>query len=157
MARSGRRCVRLGDQPVEQTPDFRQMAEYFGDPDHGQIPRVHHGVASRGSHAVPARSKDFERRVAAAERPDELRAVHFAGGLSGGDENSHPAIVKGPGSAKGARSLRIRPERILPEFLPNHQPFGLRIARRTAAKAWKVSPITGEALVHGMGGDGGIV
>ena len=59
MASSGLR-VSFRDQPVEQSPDFGQMAENFRDADHREVLGVHDGVAPRGPHAVSASAEEFE-------------------------------------------------------------------------------------------------
>src|ERR1700722_1436043 len=89
----GLAAVGFADQMPEQPPDFRQMAEDFGDADDGEVFGVDDGVASGGAHAVGADAEEFERWVAAAQGFDELSAVHFTRSFAGGDENSHGEVL----------------------------------------------------------------
>src|SRR5580704_6492041 len=65
------------------------MAEYLGDADDGEIFGVDDGVATRAAHAVSAHAEELERWLPAPQSFDKLRAVHFAGGLPGRDQDSH--------------------------------------------------------------------
>src|SRR5271165_4662026 len=85
----GLAVVGFGNEMFVQAVDFREVAEDFGDADYGQVFCVDDGVAPGGAHAVSADAEEFEGRVAAAQGFDELGAIHFTGGFSGGDQDSH--------------------------------------------------------------------
>ncbi len=95
MARPGLRLSASAINLWNSRQISRQVAENFGDADDRQVPCVHHRVAARGPHFVSANPKEFERRIFAAQGCDQLRAIHFARGLPGGDENLHGDIVTG--------------------------------------------------------------
>jgi hypothetical protein len=84
--------VGIGDQLVEETPDFRQVAQDLGDSDHREIFTVYNYVASGGSHRCAAHSEEFDLGIAAVKSHHELRAIHFTGRLTSGDQNSHRAL-----------------------------------------------------------------
>ena len=70
------------------------MAEDFGDADDGEILGIDDGVAAGGAHALAADAEELERRIAAAQGFDQLRAVHFPRSFTGGDQDSQESIVR---------------------------------------------------------------
>jgi len=103
------------DELVEQSPDFRKMADYLGDADDGEIFGIDHRFAADSPHAFSAYAKEFQLQCLCGDsRPrlsrgaklrcssiggpmesfNQLRAVHFPGSFAGGDQNSHRAILK---------------------------------------------------------------
>ena len=80
-----------------ESENFRKMAENFSDADHRQVLGVDHNLASSGPHAFSASAEEVKGWVTASQRLDQLRAVHFARGFAGGDENFHESIVTGFG------------------------------------------------------------
>ena len=59
----------------------------------GQVLRVNNRVAARFPHARPTDTEKLEWRVAAPKSLNQLRAIHFTGGLARGDQDSHGGIV----------------------------------------------------------------
>ena len=95
-----------------QPKNLRQTAKNLSDADDGKVFRINNDLASRRPHALPARAEKFKLqclRGGGAEpchhtsrngRPppqrfNQLRAIHFARGFAGGDQNSHGSIVTG--------------------------------------------------------------
>src|SRR5208282_6346511 len=89
----GTPLVGRAEEFLIEAKNFRKMAYDFGDADDGQIFGINYDVAAGGSHALASGAEKGERRIAAAQRFDQLRAVHFARGFAGGDEDLHVGIV----------------------------------------------------------------
>src|SRR5438132_9709142 len=91
-------AVSFSDQAMKEAVDLANVAEDLGDADYGELLGVHNRVASNGAHALATDTKKFQRRVAAEQNLDKLRAIHFSRSFPGGDENSHGRQSKGPRS-----------------------------------------------------------
>jgi hypothetical protein len=90
------------------------MAEDFRDADDGQVFGIDDSIAADGTHAVATHTEEFKRRITASQSLDKLRAVHFAGRLTGGDQDSHTeGIVTSchPERAADIREVNIWPSR----------------------------------------------
>src|SRR5579872_6301841 len=87
--------IGLADEVLIKSEDLRQVTQDLGDADHREISSIHDGLAPGCAHAVSANAEELKLRVKAMQRFDQLRAVHFAGRLPGGDQDSHAAIVIG--------------------------------------------------------------
>src|SRR5580704_210024 len=72
----------LDQMPVE-AENLGQVAENFGDADHGEILSVDDCVAAGGAHSLSANAEELNLLIAAAQRFDELRTIHFSGRLAG--------------------------------------------------------------------------
>ncbi len=87
--------VGFGNQLEKEAPDLWQMTEYLQDSNHGELSGVDNGLAAGSTHAISASTEKLQRRIVPAQGLHEQRAVHFAGGLPSGDENSHRGHCKG--------------------------------------------------------------
>src|SRR5580704_11014125 len=72
----------LDQMPVE-AENLGQVAENFGDADHGEILSVDDCVAAGGAHPLSANAEELNLLIAAAQGCNELRAVHFSGSFAG--------------------------------------------------------------------------
>src|SRR6185437_16449391 len=50
--------IRLGNEPVEESPDFRKMAENLCDADDGEVFGINDGAASGSSHLLAANAEE---------------------------------------------------------------------------------------------------
>ena len=67
----------FGNQMIEERIDFAKMTEDLGDADDSEIFRIDNRFTTGGAHAGSANAKEFKGRIAALERSDQFRAVHF--------------------------------------------------------------------------------
>jgi hypothetical protein len=114
--------------------NLRQMAHNFSDAHHGEVLGVDDDLASGGEHALPARPEEVKLRRwcrgrilagrDAAElrqswsgslppqRRNELRAIHFARGFAGGDEDLHGRIVTAAAAPTGTVLRQVSETRL---------------------------------------------
>jgi hypothetical protein len=69
--------------------DARQVTHNLRQSDNRYLGRIHQDAASRLAHVISAHAGNFEPRDSAAQRGYELRAIHFAGSLSGRNQQAH--------------------------------------------------------------------
>src|SRR5580698_11318699 len=89
---------RANQFPIE-AENLWQMAHNLSDADDGEIFGVDDDVAPRGAHALPTCTEELERWILPPKRFNQLRAVHFAGGFTGRDQNLHGDHCRGSRSS----------------------------------------------------------
>jgi hypothetical protein len=105
------------DKFPKESVNFREMTKYLGDADDSQVFGINDDLAASGAHTVSACAEKLKRRIrncgagsptregratdgrrtrfsiGAAQGLNQLRAVHFARGFAGGDQDLHGDIV----------------------------------------------------------------
>src|ERR1700675_2447193 len=99
------------------------MTQNLSDADDREVFGVDNDLATRCPHALAARAEKFNRpglrrggrirppsgaklRSPPPQRFNQLRAIHFARGLTGRDQNLHAAIVLEPGEGRSNPSAK---------------------------------------------------
>jgi hypothetical protein len=82
-------AIHIPQQLTKFGVDLRNVRDYFRQPNHRDVPRLHHQVASGEAHALAADTGTLKRRIMPAQCFHEQGAVGIARSFAGGNEESH--------------------------------------------------------------------